>query len=79
MDAKGIVMRKEDLREQTRRAAEKNCHKQNKHLSKGEKRNRKRMATVASVYSVAPYPRTPTMVAKEWYPNDKKAQRPKPV
>ena len=27
MDAKGIVMRKEDLREQTRRAAEKNCHK----------------------------------------------------
>lgn len=79
MDAKGIVMRKEDLREQTRRAAEKKCHKQNKHLSKGEKRASKRMATVASVYSIAPYARTPTMIAKEWYPNDEKVKRPKPV
>jgi hypothetical protein len=33
-------------------------HKQHTRLSPGEKKNRKRMATVASVYEVDPYPRT---------------------
>jgi hypothetical protein len=57
-DSKGVVMRKEDLREETRDRAEESEQKLSKRLSRGEKRNAKRMATVASVYSVAPFPRT---------------------
>jgi hypothetical protein len=52
LDGKGIVMRREDLREATRRAAEREQHKLKTRLSQGEKRNRKRMATVAAVYSI---------------------------
>jgi len=51
-DGKGIIMRTEDLREATRQAAEKSSRKLDKRLSKGEKRNRKRMAQVASIYSL---------------------------
>ncbi|MGH7423032.1 MAG: ISKra4 family transposase, partial [Candidatus Methylomirabilales bacterium] len=50
-DGKGIVMRKEDLRA-TKRAAERESRKLKTRLSQGEKRNRKRMATVAAVYSI---------------------------
>jgi hypothetical protein len=57
-DGKGIVMRPEGLREHTRRAAGKAKHKLQSRLTKGEKRNRKRMACVAAVYTVAPYRRT---------------------
>lgn len=57
-DAKGIVMRHEDLREGTRKAAEKSTRKLETRLTPGEKSNRKRMAQVATVYSVAPFPRT---------------------
>lgn len=55
MDGKGIVMRHEDLREQTQKRAEEENHKLEKRLSRGEKRNRKRMAEVASVYDVSPH------------------------
>lgn len=59
-DGKGVVMRKTDLREQTRKAAEKATQKRKrKRLAKGEKRRRKRMATVAAVYSIGPNVRTP--------------------
>ncbi len=57
-DGKGVVMRREDLREKTREAAAKRKQRLNSRLSKGEKRNAKRMATVAAVYTVAPYQRT---------------------
>ena len=57
-DGKGVVMRREDLREATKKKAEKTKHKLLNRLSRGEKRNAKRMATVAGVYTVAPYPRT---------------------
>jgi hypothetical protein len=57
-DAKGVVMRHEDLREGTRRAAEKTPRKLETRLTPGEKNNRKRMAQVATVYSIAPFPRT---------------------
>ena len=57
-DGKGIVMHPNSLREATRRAMEREEHKQHTRLSPGEKKNRKRMATVASVYEVAAYPRT---------------------
>ena len=62
VDGKGVVMRKQDLREATRKAAEKSKRKLKTRLSRGEKRNRKRMATVASVYEVDPYPRTAEQV-----------------
>ncbi len=67
-DGKGVVMVPEDLREQTKKAAKAQSHKLNKRLSKGEKSNRKRMATVAAVYTVAPYIRTPEQLAHSMAP-----------
>ena len=58
VDGKGVVMRPSGLREATRRAAERDTHKLKTRLCQGEKRNRKRMATVATVYSVAEHART---------------------
>lgn len=63
-DGKGIVMRKKDLREQTRKAATNENHKLQKRLSKGEKRNCKRMAMVATVYTVTPFVRSPDDIVK---------------
>jgi hypothetical protein len=56
-DGKGIAMRHADLREATRKAAEAEPKLQTR-LTKGEKPNRKRMAQVATVYSIASWPRT---------------------
>jgi hypothetical protein len=61
-DAKGVVMLHEHLREATRKAAEATSHKLRTRLSAGEKKDRKRMAQVASVYTVAPYARTPEQI-----------------
>lgn len=58
-DGKGIVMRPSDLRPETQRAAAKTSRKLKRRLSKGEKRCRKRMAQVASVYTVEPFVRRP--------------------
>ena len=57
-DGKGIVMRPESLREATRKKAERDKHKLATRLSAGEKRNRKRMAEVASVYDLERRPRS---------------------
>ena len=59
VDGKGVVMRRDDLREQTRKAAMERQHKMGARLSKGEKKNAKRMATVAAVYTIAPFVRQP--------------------
>ena len=59
-DGKGIVMRHEDLREHTQKAAERRPHRLATRLTSGEKRARKRMAQVATVYSVAPFVRSAT-------------------
>lgn len=59
VDGKGVVMRTQDLREPTRKAAQKRRHKMGARLSKGEKKNAKRTATVAAVYTIAPWVRTP--------------------
>ena len=56
-DGKGIVMHSEDLREATARAAQKSSSARKTRLSPGQKRQRKRMATVASVYHVPRYQR----------------------
>lgn len=64
-DGKGIPMRKDHLREETRKAAEGEKHKLTKRLSKGEKNHRKRMATVASVFTLAAQARTPSDILAE--------------
>ena len=59
-----MVLHREDLREATRRAAERR-RRQREQLSPfhglqpGEKKHAKRMATVAAVYAVAPFVRSP--------------------
>jgi hypothetical protein len=57
-DAKGVVMRHEALREQTRSQAQNASGKLKTRLSKGEKTNRKRMAEIVTVYELEPEPRT---------------------
>jgi hypothetical protein len=75
-DGKGIVMHSNGLREATRRAMERAEPKQHTRLSPGEKKNRKRMATVVSVYEVAPYPRTAEQILE---PEQQRAgKRPRP-
>ena len=59
-DAKGIVVRPEDLRAQAKKAAEKeSTQKRSKRLGEGEKRNRKRMAQLSAIYHVVCHTRTP--------------------
>jgi hypothetical protein len=79
-DGKGIVMRHEDLREGTRRAAEKSVRKLETRLTPGEKSNRKRMAQVATVYSIAPFPRGPADILHSLRAKDDvDARRPRPT
>ena len=81
-DGKGVVMHKDDLRPATRKAAERKKNKMATRLSKGEKRNRKRMATVAAVYTIEPYVRTPEQVlralARAEEDDEKQPRRPRP-
>lgn len=63
-DGKGIVMRADGLREATRKANEREQHKLKTRLSRGEKRNRKRMSTVAAVYTIGRYERTAESIMK---------------
>ena len=58
VDQKGIVMRKEDLRVATRKAAEESVRRPGARLSPGEKLNRKRMATVAAVHDIEAHKRS---------------------
>ncbi|MDQ6724814.1 MAG: hypothetical protein M3066_01355 [Actinomycetota bacterium] len=58
-DGKGIVMRPGALRPATAKAAAAAVPKLATRLSKGEKANRKRMATVGAVYDLTPVPRSP--------------------
>lgn len=77
VDGKGIVMRAEGLREGTRKAAAEAVTKLEKRLSRGEKGNRKRMATVAAVYFQEPSPRTPNDILDNLDGKEAKV-RPKP-
>lgn len=63
-DGKGVVMWREDLREATRKKAQSRRRKLGQRLTKGEKKNAKRMATVAAVYTVAPFARTAEQVVR---------------
>ena len=62
-DGKGVVLHREDLREATRKKAERRRRQREQlspfnRLQPGEKKHSKRMATVAAVYTVAPYVRS---------------------
>ena len=62
-DGKGVVLHREDLREATRKAAERRRRQREqlspfKRLKPGEKTHSKRMATVAAVYAVVPFVRS---------------------
>lgn len=59
-DGKGIVMRPDALRPATAKAAGQATAKLATRLSRGEKRNRKRMAEVGAVYDLTPLARTAT-------------------
>ena len=82
-DGKGVLMHRQDLRPATRAASERAPGtKMGTRLSKGEKRNRKRMSTVAAVYAVAPHVRTPAqmlaVLSREEAAEPKSARRPRP-
>lgn len=62
-DGKGIVMRPDGLRECTKKNAKKS-KKLNSRLSQGEKKDRKRMAQVAAVYTVKANVRAPESIMK---------------
>jgi hypothetical protein len=76
-DGKGIVMRPDSLREQTAKAAAAATNKLTTRLSKGEKRNRKRMAEVGAVYDVTPVLRTPHDVMASKTGEDPSPEAPK--
>ena len=75
-DGKGIVMRPEALRPQTARKAAAATTKLKTRLSKGEKRNRKRLAEVGAVYDLTPVSRRATDVMGGATAADKTAQPP---
>ena len=77
-DGKGIVMLHEHLREETRRRAEKRTHKLETRLSKGEKKDCKRMAQVATVYTVPTWERTAADVVHGLRSADTESKRPEP-
>lgn len=71
----GIVVRKQDLREATRKQGELCQKKLNKRLSKGEKKNRKRMASVASVLRIEKWRQTPESVSFDFANQGKSPKR----
>jgi hypothetical protein len=77
-NASVMVMRVQDLREQTRKAAMARKHKMDARLSRGEKKNAKRVATVAAVYTIAPFVRKPEDLLPENNPARVKQPRPCP-
>jgi len=77
-DGKGVVLHEQDLKEQTRKAAQNRKQKMEKRLSKGEKKSAKRMATVAAVYNTDRFERTAEDVIAETGCKIAKAKRPRP-
>ncbi|HEX2718309.1 MAG TPA: ISKra4 family transposase [Gemmatimonadaceae bacterium] len=78
-DGKGVPMLKADLQAATRKAAEERKPRLNHRRSKGEKAHTKRMGTVAAVYTIAPFVRTPAQIVRELEPvRDTAPARPRP-
>lgn len=79
LDAKGVVMRHSDLRQATRNAAQSRQPRFGHRLTKGQKRNAKRMAEVAAVYTVAAYVRDPTEVIRVLAPRNERPPPKRPL
>lgn len=78
VDGKGITMRPEALRETTRKVAGKRVRKLSKRLTKGEKTATRRMSTVAAVYTIEPFYRTPEDIVRDLGPVREVVERPRP-
>ncbi|MYN67230.1 MAG: ISKra4 family transposase [Acidobacteria bacterium] len=84
-DGTGVVLHRDDLREATRKAAEKRREQLSrfKRLKPGEKKHSKRMAAVAAVYTTAPFVRSPEQFLQSLMPRQPGAKpplvRPRPV
>jgi hypothetical protein len=59
VDGKGVVMRPDDLREATRQAACERKETFTARLGRGRRLHAKRMASVAAIYTIEPFVRTP--------------------
>jgi hypothetical protein len=68
VDGKGVPMRKADLRAGTRQAAAAHPSPRGHRRNPGERAHTKRMATVAAVYTIAPWVRTPEEIVRELQP-----------
>lgn len=77
-DGKGVPMRREDLRKATQAAASKREASLSHRRSKGEKSHTKRMATVATVYQISPWRRTPAHIIGELDGARLSERRPRP-
>ena len=77
-DGKDVVVRTSDLRTNTQKRALASSKKLNKRLTKGEKHNAKRMATVASVYTINSFVRTPQQIVNP-SDEDRKIKGPRPI
>ena len=80
-DGKGVVLHRDDLREATRRAAEQRRQQREQlspfqRLQPGEKKHAKRMATVAAVYTTAPFVRSPEEFLQSLMPRQPGAKPP---
>ncbi|CDN11978.1 hypothetical protein RintRC_3333 [Richelia intracellularis] len=77
-DGNSVVVRTSDLRANTQKRPLASSKKLNKRLTKGEKHNPKRMATVASVYRINSFVRTPQKIVNP-SDEDRKIKRPRPI
>lgn len=78
VDGKGVVMRPEDLREATQKAAATRATTFTARLGKGRRLHAKRMASVAAVYTIAPFVRTPEEIFPPAGTTIEPAPRPSP-
>lgn len=78
VDGKGVVMRPEDLREATRRAASTRADTFTARLGRGRRLHAKRMACVAAVYTIDPFVRTPADILPPMGTTAERKTRPRP-
>jgi len=78
-DGKGIVMRPDGLREETKKRQCNTNHKLKHRLSKGEKANRKRMGKNASIYFIERFVRRPEDLLSDFLRKKARMRRPRPL
>jgi len=81
-DGKGVVLHRDDLRDATRKAAERRRQQREplspfQRLKPGEKKHARRMATVAAVYTTAPFVRSPEEFLRSLMPRQPGAKPPR--